>query len=80
MVKPLPVLQRPWNISTRWVKKLWARYRYTDPGRIIYPAPMGRPEGGIPGRREHSAVLTARTKDHLGAVTPATESSGTVPE
>ena len=56
------------NISTRWVKKLWARYRYTDPGRIIYPAPMGRPEDGLPGRREHSAVLTARTEDHLGAV------------
>ena len=56
------------NISTRWLKKLWARYRYTDPGRIIYPAPIGRPEGGIPGRREHSAVLTARTEDHLGAV------------
>ena len=56
------------NISTRWVKKLWARYRYTDPGRIIYPVPMGRPEDGLPGRREHSAVLTARTEDHLGAV------------
>ena len=56
------------NISTRWVKKLWARYRYTDPGRIIYSAPMGRPEDGILGRREHSAVLTARTEDHLGAV------------
>ena len=56
------------NISTRWVKKLWARYRYTDPDRIVYPAPMGRPEDGISGRREHSAVLTARTEDHLDAV------------
>ena len=56
------------NVSTRWVKKLWARYRYTDPGRIIYSAPMGRPEDGILGRREHSAVLTARTENHLGAV------------
>ena len=56
------------NISTRWVKKLWARYRYTDPGRIIYPAPMGMPEDGFPGCREHSAVLTARTEDYLGAV------------
>ena len=56
------------NISTRWVKKLWARYRYTDPGRIIYSAPMGRPEDGIPGRREHSVVLTVRTEDCLGAV------------
>ena len=31
-------------------------------------APIGRPEDGILGRREHSAVLTARTEDHLGAV------------
>ena len=29
---------------------------------------MGRPEDGIPGRREHSAVLTTQTEDHLGAV------------
>ena len=56
------------NVSTRWIKKLWARYRYTDPDRIIYPAPMGRPEDGILGRREHSAMLTARTEEHLGTV------------
>ena len=40
----------------------------TDPDKIVYPAPMGRPEDGIPGCREHSAVLTARTEEHLGAV------------
>ena len=56
------------NISARWVKKLWARYRYTDPGKIVYPAPMGRPESRLPGRRKHSAVLAARTEDHLGAM------------
>ena len=57
------------NISTRWVKKLWARYRYADPDKIVYPAPpVERPENGIPGRREHSAVLTTQTEDHLGAV------------
>ena len=39
------------NISTRRVKKLWARYRYTDPGKIVYPAPVGRPENGLSGRR-----------------------------
>ena len=64
------------NISTRWVKKLWARYRYTDPGRIIYPAPMGRPEGGIPGRREHSAVLTARDGGPSRCRTPARNHQG----
>ena len=44
------------NVSTRWVKKLWARYRYTE-GVIAYLAPMGRPKNGLPGRKEHSAVL-----------------------
>ena len=56
------------NVSTRWVKKLWARYRYADAGKIVYPVPTGRPKNGLPGRREHSAVLTARTGDHLGTV------------
>ena len=29
---------------------------------------MGRPESRLPGRRKHSAVLAARTEDHLGAM------------
>ena len=29
---------------------------------------MGRPESRLPGRRKHSAVLAARTEDHLGAI------------
>ena len=40
----------------------------TDPDKIVYPAPMGRPEDGALGCREHSAVLTARTEERLGAV------------
>ena len=55
------------NVSARWVKKLWARYRHADAGRITYPATMGRPKNGLPGRRKHSAAL-ARTGDHLGTV------------
>ena len=35
------------NASTCWVKKLWARYRYADLGRITYPAPIGRSEDGL---------------------------------
>ena len=35
------------NVSTRWVKKLWARYRYADAGKIVYPVPMGRPKNGL---------------------------------
>ena len=54
------------NVSTRWVKKLWARYRYTE-GAIAYPAPMGRPRNGLPGRKEHSAVLSANRKWQEGS-------------
>ena len=55
------------NVSTRWVKKLWARYRYTDPGKIVYPSPMERPENGLSGRREYSTVLTIKTEEYFGA-------------
>ena len=44
------------DVSTRWVKKLWARYKHTDAGKILYPARMGRPENGLPGHRECSSV------------------------
>ena len=43
------------NVSVRWVQALWARYR--DDQSMVYPYPMGRPENGLPGRREHSAIL-----------------------
>ena len=55
------------DVSTRWVKKLWVRYKHADAGKILYPARMGRPENGLPGRREHSAVLSVRYREHLGA-------------
>ena len=44
------------------------RYIYADSDKIVYPAPMRRPEDGIPRRRKHSAVLAARTEDRLDAV------------
>ena len=44
------------GVSTRWVKKLWARYK--DAPNVSYPLPMGRPVNGLPGRREHSAGST----------------------
>ena len=56
------------NVSVRWVKMLCARYRNVEIDRIAYPVPMGRPRDGLPGRREHSAVLTARRENHVGAV------------
>ncbi len=55
------------NVSVIWVKKLWSRYKNCT-GTITYPLKMGRPENGLPGRREHSAVLSARGKHQRGAV------------
>ena len=61
------------NVFTRRVKKLWARYRYTDPDKIVYsapslPPPMGRPESNLPGCKEYSAVPAARTEEQFGAM------------
>ena len=64
------------NVSARRVKKLWARYRHADAGKIGYPVPMGRPKNGLPGRREHSAVLTARTGGSSGRRAPAQNHTG----
>ena len=55
------------DVSTRRVKKLWARYKHTDTGKILYPARMGRPENGLPGRREYSVVPFVRYREHLEA-------------
>ncbi len=53
------------GVSVRWVQKLWKRYR--DKDRIAYPAPMGRPKKCAPGRRDHSAVLSAASTAVHGA-------------
>ena len=55
------------NVSAIWVKKLRSRYRYCT-GVITYPLRMGRPKNGLPGRREHSTVLSARGRHRRGAV------------
>ena len=68
------------NTSIHLIKKLWVRYRYTDLGKIVYPTPIEMQENNLPRRREHSAVLAARTEDYLGAIRACMESSGTVPE
>ena len=36
-----------------WVKRLCARYRHAKESGIRHPLPMGRPPGGLHGRREH---------------------------
>ena len=56
------------GVSDRWVRKLWSRYRSTRPEDITWPPPMGRPVGGLPGRREHSAVLSCCSQGRRMAV------------
>ena len=58
------------GISVIWVKKLWARYGHLkdDAGQIMYPRKIGRPANGMPGRREHSAILSASSDRCRGAV------------
>ena len=56
------------GVSVRWVQKMWARHKARAVGQMSHPAPMGRPPQGMPGRREHSAVLSARQAEHTGAV------------
>ena len=55
------------NVSPRWIRKLCARYKDVDLKDVVYPIPRGRPPNGMPGRKEHSAVLTYRQAIHLGA-------------
>lgn len=46
------------RISTGWVKTLARRYRGVPVNEIVYPRTMGRPRGGLPGRRGHSLVVS----------------------
>ena len=55
------------GVTVRWVQRPWARHRNHATRDVSRPAPMGRPPNGMPGRREHSAVLSARLLEHAGA-------------
>ena len=55
------------GVKVRWVQVLWARYRHLKPADIQFPLPMGRPSGGLPGRREHGAVAGLRSRRRAGA-------------
>ena len=46
------------GVSDRWVRRLWSRYRFTRPEDIVWPPRMGRLVEGLPGHREHSAVMS----------------------
>ncbi|MDE0090067.1 MAG: DDE-type integrase/transposase/recombinase [Thaumarchaeota archaeon] len=56
------------GVSARWVRKLWSRYRFVPVEDIAYPPRMGRPPGGLPGRREHPAAISCRRQDRRMAV------------
>ncbi len=56
------------GVSARWVRKLWSRYGSMPVEDIAYPPRMGRPPGGLPGRREHSAVTSCCRQDRRMAV------------
>ena len=65
---PTKVIAEEAGVSVRWVQKLVKKYRGVKIGEISYPATMGRPKNSLPGRREHSAVLSAFSRDCSGAV------------
>ena len=61
------IIAETMNISIRYVQKLWARFKNTPKGMIVFPAPMGRPRRSLPTRNEQSSVLVARRKLRGGA-------------
>ena len=56
------------GVSVRWVQKLCRRYSGVPIDKIAYPGTLGRPKKSLPGRREHSAVLSAVSDEYSGAV------------
>ena len=44
-----------------------ARCRHLSPAEIQFPLPMGRPSGGMAGRREHDAVAGLHSRRRAGA-------------
>ncbi len=65
---PCSTIAKNAGISTRWVQKICQRYSDVPIGEISYPVPLGRPKKSLPGRREHSAVLSAVSGECSGAV------------
>ena len=67
--RPLPGLQRPWMSSHARLKRSEPDTDTQIQTRLsILPPPMGRQESSLPGCREYSAVLAARTEEHFGAM------------
>lgn len=60
------VIAESMGVSTRWVQKIWARYKRNG-RKITYPK-NGRPFRAPPTRQEISAILSARAGRRRGAV------------
>lgn len=56
---PVTEVAETMGVSGRWVKKLAHRYAGVAIDDIVFPHPMGRPGGGLPGRLEESTALSA---------------------
>ncbi len=56
------------GVSARWVRKMLSRYGSVPVPEISYPPRTGRPAKGLPGRREHSAVISCCRQDMRMAV------------
>ena len=61
------IIAESMDITVRYVQILWARFKDTPKGKIVFPATMGRPRRGPPTRHERSAVLSARRALRSGA-------------
>lgn len=46
------------GVSARWIRKLWSKYKFARLKDITYLTQMRHPFEGLPGRREHSAVIS----------------------
>ena len=64
------------NVSARWIRKL-RRYRNVDLKDAAYPMQTGRRPNGMPGRKEHSAVLIYRQAIPLGVDEPESVTGAT---
>ena len=65
---PKSTIAKNAGISVRWVQKICRRYSGVSIGKISYPGTLGRPKKSLPGRLEHSAVLSAVSDEYSGAV------------
>ena len=65
---PSSTIAKNAGISVRWVQKICRRYSGVPMDKISYPETLGRPKKSLPGRLEHSAVLSAVSDEYSGAV------------